>query len=91
MKYAFSNLATNELSRKFGGSKTTVADPYVTGYHFIYWEKIPSPITNYTKNMSSGLSAVGEIQTVLQSSCLSVTPPGGTLSQIEFAGLGGIK
>ena len=90
MKNAFSNLANNQLSRKFGGNKTTVADPYVTGYHFIYWEKLPGGIGINTANMSSGVSQ-SDIGTILQAACLSVTPPGGTLSQIEFAGLGGIK
>jgi hypothetical protein len=91
MKYSFAALGENFYTRKFGGTKFGVADPYVTGYHFVYFDAIPEKIVDYTKDMNSGLSSTTDIQMVLMSSCLSVTPPGGTLNTVEFTGLGGIK
>ena len=91
MKYSFAELAANQYTRKFGGTLKGVADPYVTGYHFIYFDNIPTGITSYTQSMNSGLSDVSEIKSVLAAACLSVTPPGGTLNTVEFTGLGGIK
>lgn len=91
MKYAFSRLAENILTRKFGGTSVGVADPYVTGYHFIWFEQLPALLTNYTAQGVSGLTDIGAIKNILAASCLSVTPPGGTLNKIEFTGLGGVK
>ena len=91
MKYSFAALGENAYTRKFGGTKFGVADPYVTGYHFVYFDAIPEKIVDYTKDMNSGLASTPDIQAVLMSSCLSVTPPGGTLNTVEFTGLGGIK
>ena len=92
MKYSFSGLGTNFLSRKFGGTTVgSIAEPYVSGQFFVWFDKLPSMLTTYTSKGRSGLSSVGEIQNVLAASCLSVTPPGGTLNSIEFTGLGGVK
>jgi hypothetical protein len=92
MKYSFSELGQNILTRKFGGTKVGVADPYVTGYHFIWFDKVPPGLSSYiSSNGISGISSAGEIQNVLSASCLSVTPPGGTLNKIEYTGLGGVK
>ncbi len=79
----------NPFDRKFGGTKKGVADPYITGYHFIYFRDLPKNLSDNVKH--TGLSNVSEIQRVLSASCLSVTPPGGTLNKTEFTGLGGIK
>lgn len=68
-----------------------VADPYLTGYHFVWFDYLPPKLTDYTKTFNSGLSSTSEIQNVLAASCLSVTPPGGTLNKVEFTGLGGVK
>ncbi len=91
MKYSFAELGNNILTRKFGGTSVGVADPYVTGTHFILFEKIPQGILNYTKEGTSGLADINSIRNILSASCLSVTPPGGTLNKVEFTGLGGIK
>ena len=91
MKYSFSELGQNILTRKFGGTTVGVADPYTTGYHFIWFERIPAGIVDYTKLGISGISQPSEIQNVLAASCLSVTPPGGTLNKTEYTGLGGVK
>jgi len=92
MKYSFAELGQNILTRKFGGTTVGVADPYVTGYHFIWFDKIPPKLAEYIVNNGiSGISSSTEIQTVLAASCLSVTPPGGTLNKIEYTGLGGVK
>jgi len=91
MKYSFAELASNTYTRKFGGTLKGVADPYVTGYHFCWFDSLPTGITQYTSTMSSGIDNISDIQAVLSASCLSVTPPGGTLNTVEFTGLGGIK
>ena len=91
MKYSFSELGQNILTRKFGGTTVGVADPYTTGYHFIWFERIPVGILNYITDGISGISSTPEIQNILAASCLSVTPPGGTLNKTEYTGLGGVK
>jgi len=91
MKYSFAELNRNILTRKFGGTTVGVADPYITGYHFIMFDKLPPKLPEYTKDMSSGISSLNEMQAILAASCLSVTPPGGTLNKVEFTGLGGVR
>ena len=91
MKYSFDALGTNILTRKFGGTTVGVADPYITGYHFIWFDIIPAGIVNYTKDFNSNIQSTDEIRNILAASCLSVTPPGGTLNKVDFTGLGGIK
>lgn len=91
MKYSFAELGKNILTRKFGGTTVGVADPYVTGYHFIWFDKLPPGLVAYVSEGISGISNLGEIQSILAASCLSVTPPGGTLNKIEYTGLGGVK
>lgn len=91
MKYSFAELGQNIVSRRFGGTTVGVADPYTTGYHFIWFSKLPSKLVEYTQEGISKISSISEIQNILAASCLSVTPPGGTLGKIEYTGLGGIK
>jgi len=93
MKYSFAELGNNILTRKFGGTNVGVADPYVTGYHFIWFDKLPPQLTHFITNAggTSGLSSNDDCKNVLAASCLSVTPPGGTLNKVEFTGLGGVK
>jgi len=92
MKYSFAELGQNILTRKFGGTTIGVADPYVTGYHFVWFERLPPQLGQYvSENGISGIADNGQIQNILAASCLSVTPPGGTLNKIEYAGLGGVK
>jgi len=91
MKYSFAELGQNVLTRRFGGTTVGVADPYVTGYHFVWFDKLPPNLPNYTTEMNSGLENLNDIRYVLAASCLSVTPPGGTLAKVEFTGLGGVK
>jgi len=86
IKNSFINAATNRLSRNFGGTVAGVADPYLTGYHFIYFAKLPAALA-----LNSGGLDDGDMKNLLTGSCLSVTPPGGTLNKVEFTGLGGIK
>ena len=86
IKNSFVNVANNRLTRNFGGTIGGVADPYLTGYHFIYFATLPAALPTYTK-----FSSIGDIQNILAGGCLSVTPPGGTLNKVEFTGLGGVK
>jgi hypothetical protein len=85
IKNSFTNVANNRLTRNFGGTIAGVADPYITGYHFVYFAKVPTALAKYAS------LATGDIQNLLAGACLSVTPPGGTLNKVEFTGLGGIK
>jgi hypothetical protein len=93
LKYSFAQLGENILTRKFGGTTVGVADPYVTGYHFVWFDKLPSGLPAYVASTgNSGISTDGEIKNILAASCTGVsTIPGGTLNKIEYTGLGGIK
>ena len=86
MKSSFSNVVNNQLTRRWGGHTEGVADPYITGYHFIWFDKMP----NFTVADNPGLKEAS-IEQVLSATCTGVTPPGGTLNKIEFTGLGGVK
>ena len=91
---SFANTKSNIFSRKFGGTNVGVADPYVTGYHFIYFDKLPNQLVtslNSYKGLSGGAMDETDVKNVLAASCLSVTPPGGTLNKVEYTGLGGVK
>jgi hypothetical protein len=89
LKHAFSNVKDNLLSRRWGGHSTGVADPYVTGYHHIWFDRLPTISTK--SEMASGDIIKGDMQKILAATCTGVTPPGGTLNKIEFTGLGGVK
>jgi len=92
MKYSFSGLGVNQLTRKFGGrSIGGVAEPYTSGTFFVWFDNIPEALINYTNKLRSGISSTSDVSNILAASCLGVTPPGGTLNSIEFTGLGGIK
>lgn len=91
MRYSFAELRTNILTRKFGGTTVGVADPYTTGYHFIWFDRLPPDLPSYVGSGVSNIQNNGDISNILAASCLSVTPPGGTLNKIEFTGLGGVK
>jgi len=92
VKQSFASVPQNRLSRDFGSTIAGTADPYVTGYHFIYFSKLPPTLSNYLPSgaLDSKMS-VGEMGNLLSGACLSVTPPGGTLNRVEYTGLGGIK
>jgi len=91
MKYSFAELGQNLFSRKFGGTTIGVADPYVSGYFFIWFDKLPTALASYVTPGKSGIASNSEIKNILAASCTGVTPPGGTLNKIEFTGLGGVK
>ena len=75
IKYSFAELQQNILTRKFGGTNFGVADPYVTGYHFVWFEQLPPSLGAYvSSNGNSGISTNSEIPNILAASCLSVTP-----------------
>ena len=82
---SFVNVANNRLTRNFGGTVSGSAEPYLSGYHFIYMSKLPKELEKYTPFTQ------GEMQNLLAGACTSVTPPGGTISKVEFTGLGGTK
>ena len=91
MKYSFAELGQNIATRRFGGTKVGVADPYVTGYHYVWFQALPKNLAHYAGQGNSNISSIPDIQMILAASCLSVTPPGGTLNKVEYTGLGGVK
>lgn len=91
MKSSFAALKQNNLTRRFGGTITGVADPYISGYFFVFFDKLPTGLASYTQLLNGKLASTQEIQTVLSATCLSCTPPGGTLNKVDFTGLGGVK
>jgi len=86
IKNSFANVPNNRLTRNFGGTIAGVADPYLSGYSFVYFAGIPRGLPTYADNLTTQ-----EISNILAASCLSVTPPGGTLNRVEFTGLGGTR
>jgi len=90
MKSSFASIKNNILTRRFGGVKGT-AEPYVSGYHFIWFSQLPRDLYIYTSKLNPELNSNENIQRILAATCLTVTPPGGTLNKVEFTGLGGIK
>ena len=92
MKYSFNVFNENILTRKFGGTTFGIAEPYVTGYHFIWFEVLPPDLITYLgSEVDSGIDGEAMIKKILAGTCLSVTPPGGTLNKVELTGLGGVK
>lgn len=91
MRYSFAELGNNILTRKFGGTTTGVAEPYLSGYFFIWFERLPLKLPDYTREGAAQVTDNGQIQNILAASCTGVTPPGGTLAKVEFTGLGGVK
>lgn len=90
MKTSFGVTNENILTRKFGGTTVGVATPYTSGQFFLWFEPLPSALSIYLDELGSGVS-IDDAQKILAASCLSVTPPGGTLNSVEFTGLGGVK
>ncbi len=91
MKNSFASLRENILTRKFGGTTVGTAEPYLMGYGFSYFDRLPPDLVKYVQQGSSGLSSISEITNILSAACVGVTPPGGTLNNIDFTGIGGIK
>lgn len=98
MGTAFNAVIMNRANdRHFGGTDASiVADPYISGYHYIAWSALPPQLTDWLPAgdgyMASGqLGGLSGIASFLEGACLSVTPPGGTLNKTEFTGIGGIK
>jgi len=85
----FKIIGNNRVTRRFGGTSTGItADPYITGYHFISFRTLP---TFTMRGKTEPEITKPDIGKILAASCLSVTPPGGTLNKTEFTGLGGVK
>ena len=84
------------VDRHFGGSDPNIAaDPYISGYHYIQFVRVPTKLIEWIKAGDGGtpyeLTDEAKVRQFLQGACLSVTPPGGTLNKTEFTGIGGIK
>ena len=86
------NNAAND--RHFGGSTATItADPYISGYHYIRFTKIPTHLSDYSKTadgVQANLSII-DIEKMLSRSCISVNVPTNTINKTEFTGVSGAK
>jgi len=93
MNTSFNVVANNFVDRNFGGTKAGTGDPYLTGTHFVKFYDIPAGLIQSVQSSqgNAGFSSNADIAKFLQGTCLSVTPPGGTLSKVQFVGLGGSK
>jgi len=92
MKSSFSNIAGNRFDRNFGGTRKGTADPYMSGYHYIWFKELPNDlVANINVADNSNLGDINAVKNVLAASAQSVTPPGGTLNKTEFAAQGGTK
>src|SRR5271157_1574356 len=90
MQSSYAELNNNILTRKFGGTKSGIAEPYATGYFFVWFQNLPPLLPSFvTAIAGTDISQLG-IQSCLAATCLNVTPPGGTLNNIDFTGLGGV-
>jgi len=90
MRNSFMRVPNQIATRYHGGTTQGIAEPYITGYHHIHWLSLPK-IVDFDTVGSSGELKSKDIGGLLSASCLSVTPPGGTLNKVSFTGLGGTK
>ena len=88
---SFKSLVANRATRKFGGTRVGVADPYISGYHFIYFTTLPPFLASNVNRIDSNINTESDIVNILSAACTGVTPPGGTLSKVEMPALGGLK
>jgi len=93
MNTSFQVVNDNLFDRNFGGTKRGSADGYLTGTHFVKFYDLPAALFNavQTGQGNANFANNQEIGRFMQSACLSVTPPGGTLGRAEYNGLGGTK
>lgn len=84
---------SNRFSRRWGTVSSSV-DPYITGYHFIYFSYLPPSLSKNVKFVGKNTGVDinnGDIKNLLASACQSVTIPGATVNKAEFNGLGNTK
>ena len=65
IKNSFAQVERNLLSRNFGGTIAGVADPYVTGYHFIFFPRLPPELPDYADIADN--NKIGNIYILLNS------------------------
>jgi hypothetical protein len=96
---AFNKMLTKTRDRNWGGTSSNVAcEPYISGFSYVKW-LMPKTLHDYIAanafifktNDQTTLYGNKYDNEVLESSCVSVTPPGGTLNTVEYQGLGGTK
>jgi len=64
IKNSFAKVPNNRLTRNFGGTVAGVADPYLTGYHFVYFAGIPTALPQYADDIRAA-----DIGNILAASC----------------------
>jgi len=93
MNTSFNVVAQNLYDRNFGGTTKGTADPYLSGTFFVKFYNLPAGLADAVKAGEgyANFKDNNEIAQYLQATCLSITVPGGTVSVVEFNGLGGTK
>lgn len=94
MQHSYSAVKDNKFTRKWGGSNGDAVDPYISGYFFTHWPATPAMTKIYqaiSQSPSRANVQEADIPDILESTCLSVTIPGGTLNKAEYNGLGGTR
>lgn len=102
---AFNVMQYRTRDRNWGGTWQSVAcEPYISGYSYVRWS-LPKCLVDFhdydiiwkdvqsmgANNDQTDTSRMNDLNDVLESSCTSVTPPGGTMNKVSFATLGGGK
>lgn len=90
MSNSFSAVSKNTFSRKWAGSDASAVDPYISGYFFTHFAKVPD-LGSFVKTGSTSALNDRLVKDVLKGACLAVTIPGGTVNRAEFTGLGGVR
>lgn len=73
---------TNLYGRNFGGTKETgVADPYISGYGYLWFDNLPAAVKQINSNAQSALAALAYV----------ITPPAITLEKVTIQGVGGTQ
>ncbi len=93
-------LPNNLKTRKYGGTSAKIAaDPYISGYHFVWFRNLPKALTkskqttglDVFKKLFKGEDLDSEYKQKLSGACQGVTVPGATLNRAEISSLGGTK
>lgn len=101
---AFNDMCNRVRDRNWGGTSVNVAaEPYISGYSFIKFLHIPEGLPNIFTDLGTWehhpdnfhvtwpAGDMSDVADHLEHAMNSVTPPGGTINKVEFAGLGGSK
>lgn len=90
MASSFYSVNQNMFTRKFG-THTAPVEPYITGYHFCEWVKLPNALSDSTLYEGKEPLKLADIKSLLNGLTYSVNVPSRTINKTEIVGLGGVK